>query len=51
MSDHQIRQILIEEKRAAYREARRAEVTDAIGTFFAFGGMAVIGIMLSVIGG
>lgn len=51
MSDHQIRQILIEERREELRLERRAEVIDAIETFIAFGGLMFIGFMLSVIGG
>ncbi len=51
MSDKQIREILIEEKRAQYREERREVIIDTIGSFIGFGGMMFIGFMLSVIGG
>lgn len=51
MSDNEIRQILIAERKAILREERKEEVIDAIGSFIAFGGMMFIGFMLSVIGG
>ena len=51
MSDEQIRQILIERKRQERKAERRAEILDAVGSIFAWGGMFWICFMLSVIGG
>ena len=51
MSDNEIRQILIEKKRQERRAERRAEILETVGGFVAWGGIFVIGFMLSVIGG
>ena len=51
MSDNEIRRILVQRKRIEAQEERRDHIINAIETFFAFGGMVVIGFMLSVIGG
>lgn len=51
MSDSEIRKVLTEHKRLIAEERRRENTIEAIGAFFAFGGMIFIGFMLSVIGG
>ena len=51
MTDNEIRQILIERKKAARREERREELHDYIEAFAGFGSLLIICFMLSVIGG
>lgn len=51
MSDEQIRQILIERKRAERKEERREEIRDCIEGLAGFGSLMIICFMLSVICG
>ena len=51
MTDEQIRQILIDEKRKERKMQRRAEVLEMIEGIIGWSSLFVIGFMLSVIGG
>ena len=51
MTDNEIREILIERKRAARELERREELREWIEAFAGFGGLLIICFMLSVIGG
>ena len=51
MSDNEIRQILMERKRAAHKAERSEELRGWIEAFIGFGGLMIICFMLSVIGG
>lgn len=50
MSDDQIRQILLERKREARRQQRRAKLIEAIEGIVCWAGLIWIGFMLSVVG-
>ena len=51
MSDNEIRQILIERKKALRKAEKREELREWIEAFAGFGGLLIICFMLSVIGG
>ena len=51
MSDNEIRQILMERKKALRRSERKEELREWIEAFVGFAGLLIICFMLSVIGG
>ena len=50
MSDNEIREILIKQRIKERKMERRADMISAIEGAIGFGGMAILGLMLAVIG-